>query len=45
VPVVWCGGTRGSGDPFYRRPGGKEGGTASADELAMMAVMEQTTMG
>jgi hypothetical protein len=25
--------------------GGKEGGTASADELAMMAVMEQTVTG
>jgi hypothetical protein len=45
VAEVWCGGTRGSGGPFYRRPGGKEGGTTSADELAMMAVMEQTATG
>jgi hypothetical protein len=29
--------------PFIGGRGGKEGGTASADELAMMAVMEQTT--
>jgi hypothetical protein len=32
-----------SGGPFYRRPGGEgREGTASADELAMMAGMEQT---
>jgi hypothetical protein len=33
------------GQSFYRRPGGgRKGGTASADELAMMAGMEQTAM-
>jgi hypothetical protein len=42
VAEVLCGGTRGSGGPFYRWPGGNEGGMASADELAMMAVMVQT---
>jgi hypothetical protein len=37
---------RSSGGPFYRRPGrGKGGGTASADELAMMVVMAQTATG
>jgi hypothetical protein len=46
VAEAWCGGTRGSGRPFYRWSGrGKEGGTAGADELAMMAVMEQTMTG
>jgi hypothetical protein len=41
---VW--GRRSSGGPFYKRPGrGKGGGVASADELAMMVVMAQTSDG
>jgi hypothetical protein len=31
--------------PFIGGRGEREGGTVSADELAMMAVMEQTTTG
>jgi hypothetical protein len=42
--LVWR--RRSSGGPFYRRPGGGEGRRDdNADELAMMAVMAQTTTG
>jgi hypothetical protein len=42
VAEAWCGGTRGSGQSFYRWPGrGKGGGVASTDELAMTVVMAQ----
>jgi hypothetical protein len=46
VTEFWCSGIRAQANHFI---GGREGegreGTASADELAMMAGMEQTTMG
>jgi hypothetical protein len=42
VAEAWCGGTRGSGQSFYRWLGrGKGGEVASTDELAMTVVMAQ----
>jgi hypothetical protein len=43
VAEAWCGGTRGSGQSFYRWPGrGKGGEVASTGELAMTVVMAQS---
>jgi hypothetical protein len=40
VAKAWCGGTRGSGRSFHRRPGrGKGGEVASTDELATTVMM------
>jgi hypothetical protein len=46
VAKAWCGGTRGSGRSFYRRPGrGKGGEVASTDELATAVMMAHRSDG